>query len=52
MRGDMTLVYKIFHGDNQFLHDLFTINESKTRGHNFKLYKPLAPTTMRKQFLV
>ena len=37
MRGDMILVYKILRGDSQSPHDLFMINESRTRGHNFKL---------------
>ena len=46
----MILVYKILRGDNQSLRDLFMINESRTRGHNFKLYKPLVQTTIRKHF--
>ena len=50
MRGDMILVYEILRGDNQSLRDLFMINESRTRGHNFKLYKPLTQTTIRKYF--
>ena len=50
MRGDMILVYKILRGDNQSLCDLFMMNEFRTRGHKFKLYKPLVPTTIRKQF--
>ena len=50
MRGDMILVYKILCGGNQSLCDLFMINESRTRGHNFKLYKPLVQTTIRKRF--
>ena len=50
MRGDMILVYKILRGDNQSLRDLFTINESRTKGHNFKLYKPLVQTRTRKHF--
>ena len=50
MWGDMILVYKILRGDNQSLRDLFMINESRTRGHNFKLYNPLVQTTMLKHF--
>ena len=50
MRGDMILVYKILRGGNQSLRNLFMINESRTRDHNFKLYKPLAQTTIRKHF--
>ena len=50
MRGDMILVYKIFRGDNQSLRDLFTINESRTRGHNFKRYKTLSQTTVHRYF--
>ena len=50
MWGDTILVHKILRGDNQPLHDLFTINESRTRGHNFKLYKALVQTTIRKHF--
>ena len=50
MRGDMILVYKILRGGNQSLRDLFMISESRTRGHNFKLYKPLVQTTIRKHF--
>ena len=50
MRGDMILVYKILRGGNQSLRDLFMISESRTRGHNFKLYKPLVQTTIRKTF--
>ena len=50
MRGDLILVYKILRGDNQSLRDLFMISESRTRGHNFKLYKPLVQTTIRKHF--
>ena len=46
IRGDMILVYKILRGDIQSLRALFMINESRTRGHNFKLYKPLAQTTI------
>ena len=46
MWGDMMLVYKILFGDNQCLPNLFTINESRTRGHNFKLYKPLVQATI------
>lgn len=47
MRGDMILMYKILLGGNQSLHDLFAINESKTWGHNFKLYKLLVQTKLR-----
>ena len=50
MRGDMILVYKILRGDNYSLGDLFTINESRTRGHYYKLEKPLVQTTIRKHF--
>ena len=50
MEGDMILVYKILRGGNQSLRDLFMISESRTRGHNFKLYKPLVQTTIRKTF--
>ena len=50
MRDDIKLVYKILHGDNQSLRDLFKINKSRTRSHNFKLYKPLVQTTIRKHF--
>ena len=50
MQGDMIFVYKIICGDNQSLRDLFTINEPKTRGISFKLYKPLVQTTIRKHF--
>ena len=50
MRGDIILVNKILRGDNQSLRDLFTINQSRTRGHKFKLYKPLVQTTIRKHF--
>ena len=50
MQGDMIFVYKIIRGDNQSLRDLFTINEPKTRGISFKLYKPLVQTTIRKHF--
>ena len=50
MRGDMILVYKILRGGNQSLRDLFMINESRTRGYNFKIYKPLVQTTIRKHF--
>ena len=46
IRGDMILVYKLLRGDNQSLRALFMINESRIRGHNFKLYKPLAQTTI------
>ena len=28
----------------------FMINESRIRGHDFKLYKPLVQTTIRKYF--
>ena len=50
MRSDIILVNKIFRGNNQSLRDLFTINESRTRDHNFKLYKPLVQTTIRRNF--
>ena len=50
MRGDMILVYKILHGGNQSLRDLFIISESRTRGHNLKLYKPLVQTAICKHF--
>ena len=50
MQGDLILVYKILRGGNQSLRDLFMINESRTRGHNFKLYKPLVQTTIHKHF--
>ena len=50
IRDDIKLVYKILHGDNQSLRDLLKINESRTRSHNFKLYKPLVHTTIRKHF--
>ena len=50
MRDDIKLVYKILHGDNQSLRDLFKMNESRTRSHNFKLYKPLVQTTIHKHF--
>ena len=45
MRDDMILEYKTHHSDNQYLYDLFTINESKTRGYNFKIYKRVVQTT-------
>ena len=51
MRGDIKLVYKILRGDNQPLRDLFTISKSRTRGHNFKLHKPLVKTAIRENFL-
>ena len=44
MRGDMILIYKILRGGNQSLGNLFMINKSRTRGHNFKLYKSLIQT--------
>ena len=48
MQGDMILayisVYDIFRGDHQSLRDLFTINKSRTRGHDFKLCEPLIQT--------
>ena len=44
-------MYKTLCGDNQSLRDLFTINEPRTRGHNFKLYKPFVQATIRKYFL-
>ena len=47
MRGDMILVHKIICGDNQSLRDWFMMNESRTRAHNFKLYKPLIQTILR-----
>ena len=47
---DMILVYKILHVVNQSLPDLSTINKSRTRGHNFKFYKPLVQTTTHKYF--
>ena len=47
MWGDMVLVYKIIRGDNQFVRDWFMMNESRTRVHNFKLYKPLVHTIIR-----
>ena len=44
-------MYKILRGDNQSLCDLFTINEFRTRGNNFKLYKLYKlHTTIRKHF--
>ena len=50
MQGDLILVYKILCGSNQSLRDLFMISESRTRGHNFKLYKPLVQTAIHKHF--
>ena len=50
MRGDMILVYKILIGGNQSLRDMFMIDESRTRGYNFKVYKPLVQTTICKHF--
>ena len=51
MQGDMILVYKILCGDNQYLCNLFTINEPRTRGRNCKLYfKPFVQTKIRKHF--
>ena len=50
MQGDLILVYKILRGGNQSLGDLFMISESRTRVHNFKLYKPLVQTTIHKHF--
>ena len=47
IRGDMILVYKLLRGDNHSLRALFMINESRIRGHNFKLYKPLVHTIIR-----
>ena len=52
MPGDMILEYKNLRGENQSLRSLFTINESRTRGYNFKHYKPLVQATARTQFLV
>ena len=48
IRSDIILAYKILRGGNQSLSDLFMINESRTRGHNFNFYKPLVQTTIRK----
>ena len=50
MRVDLILVFKILRGDNQSPRDLFTINEFRTRSNNFKFYKPLVQTTIRKHF--
>ena len=50
MRGDLILVYKILCGGNQSLQDLFMTCESRTRGHIFKLYKPLVQTAIHKHF--
>ena len=47
LRGDMILVHKIIRGDNQSLRDWFMMNKSRTRAHNFKLYKPLVHTIIR-----
>ena len=42
MRGDMIMVYKVLNGYNPSLELLFAVdNNSITRGHNFKLKKPL-----------
>ena len=49
--GDMILVHKSVSVNNQSLRDLLMINECRTRSHKSKLYKPLAQTTIRKQFL-
>ena len=49
--GDMILVHKSVSGNNQPLRDLLMINKCRTRGHNSKLYKPLAQTAIRKHFL-
>ena len=46
MQGHLISMYKILRGDNMSLHNLFTINKSRTRGGNFKLYKPLIQTTV------
>ena len=50
MRGDMIIMYQIFHSDNNSLHDLFEIRTSRTRGHNFKIYKPLTQSSPRNHF--
>ena len=47
----MILAHKSVSGNNQSLRDLLMINECRTRSHKSKLYKPLAQTTIRKQFL-
>ena len=50
VRGDVILVYKVLRDGNQSIRDLFMINESRTRGHNFKLYIPLVKTAICKHF--
>ena len=52
MQSDVILVYTISCGDNQSLYDLLKIKKSRTRGHNFKLYKPLVQTLISKHNLV
>ena len=48
MRGDMIMVYKVLNGYEPSLEHLFEVdNNSITRGHNFKLKKPLFKTTIR-----
>ena len=50
VRGDVILVYKVLRDGNQSVRDLCMINESRKRGHNFKLYIPLVKTTICKHF--
>ena len=48
-RGDLIQVYKIMHSiDNIRYQDLFEINRSITRGHEYKIHKQFCRTNSRK----
>ncbi|KAG5866242.1 hypothetical protein JTB14_017893 [Gonioctena quinquepunctata] len=52
-RGDLILAYRILHGSLPSLSNSFQINEdTRLRGHNFKLKKEHFRTTKRQNFIV
>ena len=50
IRQDLIQIWKIMHGKSPLLTHLFVLQDSSTRGHNFKIFKPRFNTDIRKRF--
>ena len=52
LRADMVETYKILNNiDKVEVNTIFHLNQNRTRGHNFKLYKHHCRTNIRKDIL-
>ena len=50
VRQDLIQIWKIMHGKSPLLTHLFMLQDTVTRGHNFKIFVPRFHTDVRKRF--